>query len=152
VFASAGADGLVKLWDSETLQVSGTLAGQEPLAFSADGRRFAAALKDGTIQVWDSATRKEVSRLHGHAGVLSSLAWSPDGRRLVSASRPQERYSPGPGAGTLQVKLWDTATGQEVLTLPGHGPAAWSADGRRLEYFPTEASLRFRVGASTKDQ
>ncbi len=37
-----------------------------------------------------------------------SVAFSPDGKRLASASQD----------GT--VKVWDAATGQEILTLKGH--------------------------------
>jgi WD40 repeat protein len=52
------------------------------------------------------------------------LAWSPDGQRLASAGED----------GT--VKVWDTATGQETLTLKGHTgrvrSLAWSPDGQRL--------------------
>jgi WD40 repeat protein len=50
------------------------------------------------------------------------LAFSPDGRRLVSADTGREA-----------VKLWDVATRQELLTLAGTGSvlyqANWCADG-----------------------
>jgi len=50
------------------------------------------------------------------------IAFSPEGRRLISASGGREA-----------VKLWDVATRQELLTLGGTGSALnvarWSADG-----------------------
>ena len=55
---------------------------------------------------------------------MQACAWSPDGRRLASGSSDQT------------VKVWDAASGQCLLTLPGHQgwvqACAWSPDGRRL--------------------
>jgi WD40 repeat protein len=52
------------------------------------------------------------------------VAYSPDGRRIASASNDHT------------VKVWDAATGQEVLTLRGHTgivyDVAYSPDGRRI--------------------
>ena len=46
--------------------------------------------------------------LKGHTKAVNSVAFSPDGRRIVS------------GSADNTVKVWDAATGQETLTLKGH--------------------------------
>jgi WD40 repeat protein/tRNA A-37 threonylcarbamoyl transferase component Bud32 len=62
--------------------------------------------------------------LKGHTNLVSSVAFSPDGTRLASASADRT------------VKLWDVGTGQEIRTLKGHTQAvssvAFSPDGHRL--------------------
>ena len=57
--------------------------------------------------MWDAETGQETLTLKGHTGDVRSVAFSPDGKRLASAS----------GDGT--VKVWDAATGQEILTSRG---------------------------------
>jgi WD40 repeat protein len=78
----------------------------------------------GEAKVWDPSTGRELYQLRGHTSVVNSVAYSPDGRRLATASDD----------GTI--KLWDTGTGQEVFTLRGHTSrvlcVAFSPDGRRI--------------------
>jgi predicted amidophosphoribosyltransferase len=63
------------------------------------------------------------STLLGHSWSVNSVAFSPDGKRIVS------------GSGDKTVKIWDATTGQEMLTLKGHSSVvisvSFSPDGKR---------------------
>ena len=60
----------------------------------------------------------------GHSNWVYSVAWSPNGKRIASASFD----------GTVQV--WDALTGGHVFTYRGHtsavNAATWSPDGKRI--------------------
>ena len=61
--------------------------------------------------------------LSGHGDSVTSIAWSPDGKRLAT------------GSGDKTAKVWDAETGKELLTLNAHNypitSVAWSPDGKR---------------------
>jgi RNA polymerase sigma factor (sigma-70 family) len=62
--------------------------GAEPqaLAFSPSGRYLAVAHNTPAITVWDVLAGKEVEKLTGHQGGVSSLLFAADGCRLLSGS------------------------------------------------------------------
>ncbi|WZO97466.1 protein kinase [Isosphaeraceae bacterium EP7] len=77
-----------------------------------------------TVVVLDVATGRVLHTLVGHTADIVAIAFSPDGRRIATASYDRT------------IKLWDTATGREVFTLRGHTAGllvvAFSPDGRRI--------------------
>ncbi|MDA1055848.1 MAG: protein kinase [Planctomycetota bacterium] len=72
----------------------------------------------------DRLAHSELLTLKGHTNWVSSVAFSPDGKRLASAS------------GDQTVKVWDVTGGQKTLTLTGHSSfvycVAFSPDGKWL--------------------
>jgi hypothetical protein len=60
------------------------------IAFSPDGRTVAAGTNEGAgsgkVVLWDRASGKEIARLKGHQGYILGVAFTPDGRRLITTS------------------------------------------------------------------
>ena len=89
MLAMASNLGRVILWDVDsgtTLQI--LRAGANPIqavTFSLDGRTLALAATDGTVWLYKTSTWRELTTLQGNAPI-TSLSFSPDGNRLLSAS------------------------------------------------------------------
>jgi WD40 repeat protein len=106
MLASAGRDGVLKLWDVASGATLSSLAGHGSLIFdvrfSRDDTRVVTANSDGTARVWDVASGRSTV-LAGHQAALQSADFSPDGAVVVTASAD--------GA----VTRWDLATGQPTI-------------------------------------
>lgn len=93
---SASADRGVKVWDVATGQRLYTLSeptdGLNTLALDLQGKRVAAGGLDRTIRVWSLGDKGGtlVNSLIAHEDAILQLAWSPDGKYLVSASADKE--------------------------------------------------------------
>jgi uncharacterized protein (TIGR03067 family) len=101
------------------------------LAISPDEKTLAAGFEDGSVVVWDVATRK-ASTLVGHKLPVRSLAFTPQGKMLLSGAGEL----PKPKA-SGELKLWNLATGKEDTSydVGDVGPVsavAVSPDGRTI--------------------
>jgi WD40 repeat protein/serine/threonine protein kinase len=136
--ASASADQTIHLWNFDTgnVQILNVPHRSDwiAIAFSPDGKLLASSSVDlvdrdvlqGEISIWDIATGELVGTpLVGHTSDIFSVAFSPDGLSLASASNDRT------------VIVWDLATRQpRYNTLVGHRDSVvsvvFSPDGQSL--------------------
>ena len=119
----------------ETLTLKGPTGSSYSVSFSPDGQRIASATDEWlgsagvfkhhkTVKVWDAATGQETLTLEGHTDLIHSVAFSPDGQRIVSCGSDNT------------LKVWGATMGQEILTLRGHTQrvtsVSFSPDGSRI--------------------
>jgi len=104
--ATAGVDGVIRVWDPETWVVAGSVDHQAPvpdLDISADGRWLASAGYDGNVRLWSMTTLEESRNLTGHEGNVYGVRFEPDGRHLLSTGHDHT------------LRRWNTATGESQV-------------------------------------
>jgi hypothetical protein len=88
LLAVLGDDWVVRLIEIATateLRAFARLPGIKDCCLSADGKLLAACAQDG-IRLWDTATGTLLAECNGHRGLVTTVAFSPDGGTLVSAA------------------------------------------------------------------
>ncbi|WP_169745079.1 WD40 repeat domain-containing serine/threonine protein kinase [Cryptosporangium arvum] len=113
--AAGGADGVVRIWNAITVEPSdpplrGHTSPIAAIAFAPTGTRIATAADDG-VRLWNAGSHQQVVFQSNRGGaVTTSLAFSPDGSRLVS------------GGFKNAVQLWDAQSGRPVGPAIDPGP------------------------------
>ena len=121
--ATSKHDGEVGIWDVTKRICRQRLAGgATALAYSPQGHLLAVAHLNHAITLYDTQSFRALTTLNGHSDSIGALAFTPEGRRLVSASADR----------TLRV--WDVTSGEQL--------GAWELDNR-LQALAIDAEGRF---------
>ncbi len=123
----------IAIHDYATGQLLRRFGGKETpakLLFSPDGKVLAASewSRSRDIELWDPSGGHRLHTLKGHKNRIWSIAFSPDGKTLVS------------GSDDKTMRFWDVAAGKEVRQIKhsqGIGKIAWSPDGKLLASIDT---------------
>lgn len=132
--ATVSPDGTSIVWDvltgKQLLNLLEDDGGMPQLgAFSPDGSQIAIVNNtmgniEGWATIWNAVSGQKILTLPHQNANVRSVAFSPDGRRIVTTGDDRT------------AKIWDANSGQELLTLYGHTDgvttAAYNPDGTRL--------------------
>jgi WD40 repeat protein len=115
-----------------------------PLLDPVPGKKNRWTTKKRQADLWDAVTGKHVATLTGHQVPISFIAFSPDGKRLVTtAEQADQRGSVGmiernedTNFRDRTARVWDAHTGKLLHVLRGHlrsvHSAGFSKDGKLI--------------------
>jgi WD40 repeat protein len=139
---AAGSYGQVAVWDLAAARpvkvLTNVLGAVNDLRFSPDGSLLAVAggqpSAKGDLRLFQVADWKLLAALGGHDDVVFSVSFSPDGKRLASASFDKT------------VRVWDVVSRKTLHTLTGHSDfvyaVAFSPDGKWLASASKDRSVK----------
>jgi WD40 repeat protein len=128
--SGAQKDGTARVWDVESgktvLAIATEFIAVYAVIYSPDTTMIATGGPgpEECLKIWDAETRKLVANLKGHTNIVLCLAWTADGKTLIS------------GSSDRSIRTWNTTTWQQISVLTGHTNFIWgisiSPNGRIL--------------------
>ncbi|MCS5644447.1 MAG: hypothetical protein NZ807_14480 [Dehalococcoidia bacterium] len=110
-------------------------AEQESVRIAAEQEAVRIAAEQDALRI--AAVKRKASEaltLEGHSDIVRSVAFSPDGKRIVS------------GSDDTTVKIWDAETGTSIHTIGGHSGwvmcVSFSPDGKHIVSGSDEAIVK----------
>ncbi len=102
-----------------------------PVAFNPSSPTTVATTKQCSITLWDTESAK-VKRLLGHTSFINAVAYTPTGKRLVSASHHYPLREDD-----ASVRVWNSESGELLLKLFGGTDGVTSICFNALNYLIT---------------
>ena len=136
---ASGTYGRVVIWDAAAGRpvkvLTNVLGAVNDLRFSPDGKTLAVAggqpSARGDLRLYSVGDWKLLASLGGHTDTIASISFSPDGKRLASASFDKT------------VRIWDLEARKSVLTYTGHSDFVHAvAFGPKGEWFVSASKDR----------
>jgi WD40 repeat protein/serine/threonine protein kinase len=120
LIVSAGNDGIVGLWESETGVCIKNINNGGGIIFCArfspDGTYIATGNQNKTIKLWNRQTGQLYKTMSGHQGAVITLSFSHDGKYILSGSEDKS------------VKIWDIESSSSIMTFMGHNSQIETVD------------------------
>ncbi|KAF8837719.1 WD40 repeat-like protein [Paxillus ammoniavirescens] len=115
---ATGGGNLIRIWRSHIgeLIIPPIHVGAWSLVWTPDGQQLIVGCYDGLIKFFDASTGSLLAEWGGHTNIIFCMAVSPNGNFFVS------------GSTDTTVRIWDTATRQQIGSALQHGGAVNSVD------------------------
>lgn len=106
IVTSSDENQTIRLWDADSGKELKKLEDTEPALawFAPDGKKIILA-EGEAVRIWDADLEKELRRLEVPSHLYGPVAFSPDGKRIITIEKDKA------------VRLWDADSGKELKNL-----------------------------------